>query len=94
VGELNRCFAHGSARSAGQRLDQSPPRWSCISTISRPTIYDVLSADGNFDAKGKTHPIDQGLAYPNGIALTPDGKKGKGGLFRLDLGVRGFKILP
>jgi gluconolactonase len=27
------------------------------------------------DAQGKTHLVDQGLAYPNGIVLTPDGKK-------------------
>lgn len=27
------------------------------------------------DSKGTTHLIDTGYAYPNGIALTPDGKK-------------------
>jgi len=27
------------------------------------------------DAKGKTHLCDKGLAFPNGIVLTPDGKK-------------------
>ncbi len=27
------------------------------------------------DAKGKTHLIDSGLAFPNGVVLTPDGKK-------------------
>lgn len=27
------------------------------------------------DAQGKTHQIDEGLAYPNGIVLTSDGKR-------------------
>jgi gluconolactonase len=27
------------------------------------------------DAHGKTHLVDSGLAFPNGIVLTPDGKK-------------------
>lgn len=27
------------------------------------------------DSKGKTHLIDEGLAFPNGIVLTPDGKR-------------------
>jgi gluconolactonase len=27
------------------------------------------------DAQGQTHLVDQGLAFPNGIVLTPDGKK-------------------
>ncbi len=27
------------------------------------------------DADGKTHLVDDGLAFPNGIVLTPDGKK-------------------
>lgn len=27
------------------------------------------------DATGKTHLVDEGLAFPNGIVLTPDGKK-------------------
>ena len=40
------------------------------------------SSDGNpigtvhyVDRDGKTHLVDEGLAFPNGIVLTPDGKK-------------------
>ena len=38
-------------------------------------IDNLIGTVHYVDAKGVTHLVDDGLAFPNGIALTPDGKK-------------------
>jgi gluconolactonase len=43
------------------------------STLENPigAVYHVSSTDG----QGAVTQVDKGMAYPNGVALTPDGKK-------------------
>ena len=43
------------------------------SSAAKPigAIYYCDATDGT----GKVHPVDKGMAYPNGVVLTPDGKR-------------------
>jgi gluconolactonase len=39
------------------------------------TLENLIGTIHYVDRDGKTHELDNGLAFPNGIVLTPDGKK-------------------
>ena len=43
------------------------------SSAAKPigAVYYCDATDGT----GKVHPVDKGMAYPNGVVLTPDGKR-------------------
>ena len=46
----------------------------CIRDRGGSDLENLIGTVHYVDHHGKTHLIDQGLAFPNGIVLTPDGK--------------------